>query len=69
MVFCKNCIKLEQCNKEAVCCSDGIAKDDQSKFKFANEIVDDMNKRGNIDVPENCITGEEFEKWLRERNK
>ena len=33
-------------------------------IKFANEIVEDMNSRGRISVPEGYVTGEEFEKWM-----
>lgn len=37
-------------------------------IKYANEIVKEIEERGQIQVPDNCITGEEFEKWLREKN-
>lgn len=36
------------------------------KIKLATDIVKEILKRGSIKVPENNITGEEFEKWLRE---
>jgi len=35
-------------------------------MKLAKEIVEDMNARGPITKPKNCVTGEEFEKWLYE---
>lgn len=37
MVFCKDCIKLESCNKECVCCSDGIPKDKNKDNKSTKE--------------------------------
>lgn len=33
-------------------------------IKFAEEIVEEMNARGQISVPEGYVTGEEFEKWM-----
>lgn len=38
-------------------------------IKFAVEIVEDIKKRGNIEVPEGYVTGESFEKWLYERRE
>ena len=36
-------------------------------IKFANEIIKEMEKK-QVQVPDNCIVGEEFEKWLRDKN-
>ena len=38
-------------------------------IKFADEIAKEIKERGQIQVPDSCITGEEFEKWLRETPK
>ena len=38
-------------------------------IKFANEIVKEMEERGLIQMPENSINGEEYEKWLYEEEK
>ena len=37
-------------------------------IKFADEIVKEIKERGQIQVPDGCVTGEEFDKWLREMN-
>ena len=37
-------------------------------IKYANEIAKEIKERGEIQVPECCVIGEEFEKWLRDRN-
>lgn len=37
-------------------------------LKLANEIAKEIEERGQIQIPDNYVTGEEFEKWLRERN-
>lgn len=37
-------------------------------IKYANEIVKEIEERGEIQVPDGCVTGEEFEKWLRDRD-
>ena len=37
-------------------------------IKFADEIAKEIKERGQIQVPDGCVTGEEFEKWLREKN-
>ena len=36
--------------------------------KKQNEIAEEIKERGQIQVPDGCVTGEEFEKWLREKN-
>lgn len=33
-------------------------------IKFADEIVKEIKERGQIQTPEGCVTGEEYEKWL-----
>ena len=39
-------------------------------IKFAKDIVKEIEARGSIKVPDNCVTGETFEKWLcEEKNK
>lgn len=35
-------------------------------IKFARQIVEEMNSRGPISVPDGCVTGEEYEEWLYE---
>lgn len=40
---------------------------DKPSIKFADQIVKEMDERGTPIVLDNCVTGEEFEKWLRER--
>ena len=37
-------------------------------IKFADDIIKEIINRGKISV-KNCVTGEEFEKWLRRENK
>ena len=37
-------------------------------IKFADEIAKEIKERGQIQAPDGCVTGEEFEKWLREKN-
>lgn len=37
-------------------------------IKYANEIIKEVEERGEIQVPYGCVTGEEFEKWLRNRD-
>lgn len=46
-----------------------VAKEIESlpRIKFAEDIVKEINERGTISVPENCMTGEEYEKWLYEK--
>lgn len=33
-------------------------------IKFADDIIKEIINRGEICVKNNCVTGEEFEKWL-----
>lgn len=33
-------------------------------IKTAQDIVEDMKARGQINVPDGCVTEEEFEEWL-----
>ncbi len=35
-------------------------------IKFANEIIEEIEARGEIIIPEGCVTGEEYEAWLYE---
>ena len=37
-------------------------------IKYANQIIKEIEERGQIQVPNGYATGEEFEKWLRDRN-
>lgn len=37
-------------------------------IKYENEIVMEIKERGQIQVPNGCVTGEKFEKWLRDKN-
>lgn len=37
-------------------------------IKYAEDIVKEIDERGTIKIPDNCVTGEEFEKWLYEEN-
>lgn len=36
------------------------------KVKYVTDIIKEIQARGSIEVPEGYITGEDFEKWLRE---
>ena len=38
-------------------------------MKYAEDIVSIMNDRGSIKVPEDCTTGEEFDKWMHRANQ
>ena len=38
-------------------------------IKFADDIIKEIINRGKISVKNNCVTGEEFEKWLRRENE
>jgi predicted Ser/Thr protein kinase len=38
-------------------------------IKFADDIINEIINRGKISVKNNCVTGEQFEKWLRRENK
>ena len=35
-------------------------------IKYADKIIKEIKERGPIKIPDNCATGEEFEKYLRE---
>ena len=37
-------------------------------IKFADDITKEIINRGKISVKNNCVTGEEFEEWLRGEN-
>lgn len=37
-------------------------------IKYANDIIEEIKKRGSILVPYGFVTGEEFEKWLYENS-
>ena len=38
-------------------------------IKFADEIIKDIEKRGSVKIPNGNLTGEEFEKWLKNNMK
>lgn len=38
-------------------------------FKFADEVIDEIKTRGQVEIPEGCVSGEEFEEWLRYEKK
>ena len=38
-------------------------------IKFADDIIKEIINRGKISVKNNCVTGVEFEKWLRRENE
>ncbi len=39
-------------------------------IKFAEDIIKEMDARGTIKIPDNCVAGDDFERWLcEERNK
>lgn len=38
-------------------------------MKYADDIVNIMNDRGSINVPEDCTTSEEFDKWMHRANQ
>lgn len=37
-------------------------------IKYAEDIVKEIDERGTIKIQDDCVTGEEFEKWLLEEN-
>jgi len=39
----------------------------QMKIKFAEDIVKEIESRGQIGVPEGCVTGDDYEEWLYEK--
>lgn len=38
-------------------------------MKYADDIVSIMNDRGNIKIPKDCTTSEEFDKWMHRANQ
>ena len=38
-------------------------------IKFTDEFIEEIQKRREIQVPENYVTGENFEKYLRKKDK
>ncbi len=38
-------------------------------IKSVKELIKEIEERGPIEVPEGCVTGEEYEKWLYEEDK
>ena len=38
-------------------------------IKFADDIIKEIINRDKISVKNNCVTGEQFEKWLRRENE
>ena len=38
-------------------------------IKFADDIIKEIINRGKISVKNNCVTGEQFEEWLRRENE
>lgn len=38
-------------------------------FKFADEVIDEIETRGHLEIPEGCVSREEFEEWLHLKNK
>ena len=38
-------------------------------IKFADDIIKEIINRGKISVKNDCVTGVEFEKWLRRENE
>ena len=38
-------------------------------IKFADDITKEIINRDKIPVKNSCVTGEEFEKWLRRKNE
>ena len=37
-------------------------------IKYADEIIEEIEERGPIQVPDNCVTGEAFDQWLIDKN-
>lgn len=33
-------------------------------MKYAEEIVKELNKRGEITIPSNCVADDSFDKWI-----
>lgn len=38
-------------------------------FKFTDEVINEIKTRGQVEMPEGTVSGEEFEEWLRSKNK
>lgn len=38
-------------------------------FKFADEVIDEIKARGQVEIPDGSVSGEEFEEWLRSEKK
>lgn len=38
-------------------------------IKYADEIVKEIEERDTITIPDDCVTGEEFEKWMYENEE
>ena len=37
-------------------------------IKYADEVIEEIEERGPIQVPNGYVTGEEFDRWLIEKN-
>jgi hypothetical protein len=37
---------------------------EEGTMRYANEIANEIEKRGPVTIPEGCMTGEEFDMWL-----
>lgn len=37
--------------------------------KFAKDLIKEINNSDKIPIKISCVTGDEFEKWLRRRNE
>lgn len=38
-------------------------------FKFADEVIDEIKARGQVEIPDGSVSGEEFEEWLHSEKK
>lgn len=38
-------------------------------IKFAKDIVKEIKERGPVSIPDNCIGGDDFERWLIESKR
>ena len=38
-------------------------------FKFADEVIDEIKTREQVEIPDGSVSGEEFEEWLRSEKK
>lgn len=48
---------------------EGTEKVTKKGIKTAEDIIREIEQRGTIHVPDNCVTGESFEEWLYEEEK